>query len=71
MSVIRAWRKAHGLTLAQLAGRIGKDPATLSRYESGARFPSDRETLLKIHAATGLTPNDIYDVPAKERRAAA
>ena len=34
------WRKALGLTQDQLAGRLGVEPETISRFERGVTLPS-------------------------------
>ena len=48
------YRKAAGLTQAELAARIGADKGYISRVERGLTVPSVA-TLYKIAAAMGLT----------------
>jgi transcriptional regulator with XRE-family HTH domain len=50
---LREWRKYRGLTLTELAERVGTTQATLSRYETGARRITT-ETLQKF--ANALVP---------------
>jgi transcriptional regulator with XRE-family HTH domain len=59
---IAADRKAHDLTQADLAGRLGVDQATVSRWESGKLTPNSRD-FIAIRTA--------IDELAGERRAAA
>lgn len=63
-------REARGLTQAELAERVGIEPVTLSRYETGARGPS--VTTLKLAAdALGLRLADLVEdvapLPEPER----
>ena len=61
------WRKAQGLTLAEVAERVDVTEVTLSRYERGERIPA-REIMPKIVEATGgaVQPNDFYSVENKD-----
>lgn len=38
-SALKVWRKYRGMTLADLAGKIGMTEASLSRTENGKQFP--------------------------------
>jgi transcriptional regulator with XRE-family HTH domain len=49
---LRAYRKAIGVTLEDMAGRIGISIASLSRIETGKQRPS-LLTLLRIEDETG------------------
>jgi transcriptional regulator with XRE-family HTH domain len=40
-AAVQAIRKAHGLSVRDLAESIGLDAASLSRFETGKRIPSD------------------------------
>lgn len=51
---IREIRKKCGLTLKELAARIGCGESSLSQYETGKRQP-DYETLLKISDYFGVS----------------
>lgn len=46
------YRKRQGMTQAEMAERIGRDTATVCRYEKGTRTP-DIRTIRKIKVATG------------------
>ena len=55
---VEAWRKARGLTQAQLAGKTGVRPATISDIESGkshGRF----DVMQRIAAALGVGLDDL------------
>lgn len=51
-ALIRTARRRHGLTQAELAGRIGTSQPVISAYEHGRRDPST-ETLRRIVAGAG------------------
>ena len=57
---IRAFRKAQGLTLQQLAERIHKSRASLSKYENG-EITLDVETLYEISVALEVDMNRLTD----------
>lgn len=61
MASLRSYRERHGLTLTQLARRVGVDPSAIHRYENGDRIPR-RDVVEKIVRATGgeVRPNDLY-----------
>lgn len=64
-SRIRGFRKQQGLTLQQLADRIHKSKASLSKYENG-EITLDIETLYEISIALGVDMNRLTDFqPAK------
>lgn len=46
------YRKRQGMTQADIAEKIGRDTATVCRYEKGTRTP-DIRTIRRIKAATG------------------
>ena len=56
------YRKREGLTLLQIADRLGVTEATVSRYESGDRRPG-WNTLPKIVEATKgeVMPSDFFE----------
>ena len=62
-SRIRSFRKAQGLTLQQLADRIHKSRASLSKYENG-EITLDVETLYDISTALGVDLNRLTDYRA-------
>ena len=47
LKMLRALRKARGMTLKEVAERVGVAESTVSQYENGKRDP-DFETLLKL-----------------------
>ncbi len=53
-------RKSRGLTQAQLADIIGLDAKTISRIESGGRFPK-KENLEKIVSALNCNIKDLFN----------
>ena len=57
---IRSFRKSQGLTLQQLADRIHKSRASLSKYENG-EITLDVETLYEISQALGVEMNRLAD----------
>ncbi len=59
-SRIRSYRKERKLTLQQLADRIRKSRASVSKYETG-EITLDVETLYDISAALGVEPCQLMD----------
>lgn len=57
---IRRARKATGLTLQQLADKIGKAKSAIANYEKNYRTPDD-ETLAAIAKALGVLPESLKD----------
>ncbi len=55
---LRRHREAAGLSQGQLAGRIGKSTATVSKIES-ARQPLDMATFLAISDELGVAPEQL------------
>lgn len=53
---VRAWRKAQDpeVTLDDLAERLDRKPATVSRWETWKRSP-DAADLIKLHQETGIS----------------
>ena len=64
---LREWRIKEGLTLSELADRIGSVVSTVVRYEKGTRLP-ERDTMKSIYIVTRgeVRPDDFYGVPAWE-----
>lgn len=70
-NTIRARRKELGLTLENVAGRVGVTPGALSHIESGRRLPDPRN-LLAVADALRLDPDELLtllDEAHAERRA--
>lgn len=61
------FREDNGLTLADLANRIGVKPAAVSRWENGHRFPRS-DALERIRRVTNgaVTANDFVPVEAAQ-----
>lgn len=57
---ITKYRKALGLTQAELAAYLGKSAAAVSQYESGAIKPS-MPTVRSLAATFGVRPSDLLD----------
>lgn len=66
---IRMYRQLKKMTLVELAAKIHKSKATLSKYEVGD-IAVDIETLVEIGRALGINPHQLLEVP-KERESAA
>lgn len=60
MNALHTWRKNRGLTLAELADRIGSiSIGSLSRLENGEQWPSaDMARRIKEATDGAVTPND-------------
>lgn len=56
---IKAFRKSRGMTLDQLAEKVGLTKSTLSRYELGQYEPKF-QTVCEIAGALGVNPASIY-----------
>lgn len=65
-SRIRSYRKVQGLTLQQLADRIHKSRATVSKYETG-EITLDVETLYEISSVLGIDLNQLTDYHPKKQ----
>ena len=65
---IRSFRKAQGLTLQQMADRIHKSRATVSKYESG-EIILDVETLYDIANVLQININQLTDYRPEEETA--
>lgn len=65
------WLTARGMTNEQFAGKLNSNGETVRRYRKGLRWP-DRETMLKIFAATGgqVTANDFCGIHIDQSAAA-
>ena len=55
---VEAWRKEHGMTQVQLAGKAGVRPATISDIESG-KSQGRMDVMQRIAAALGLGLDDL------------
>ena len=64
---IRMYRKNKNMTLQQLADRIHKSRASVSKYETG-EVSMDIETLVEIAAALDVSPGRILDLPTEEEQ---
>ena len=60
---LRHWRRARGLTLEQLANRIGSKTSTISGWETGSRRV-DLDDLRRIAAEYGVHPAALLFAPA-------
>lgn len=65
---LRHLRRARGLTLEQLAGRVGRAPSQLSLLENGRREPK-LSLLSSLAAALGVPVADLLASTAPSRRA--
>lgn len=70
METLREYRKRMGLTLADLADKIGVTPGQLSRIETG-ESGTTLAVAVKIETETGIKPADIASIPRAENRDAA
>jgi transcriptional regulator with XRE-family HTH domain len=72
MDKLRQWRRTAGLTLAELAAKVGVSEVTMSRYELGTRQPL-AEHMLKIEKITAgaIQPADFIAAAARRRKASA
>ena len=57
---IKRYRKARGLSLAGLAGKVGMTEGAIRHYESGIRTPGE-EQLEKIARALDVSPKMLED----------
>ncbi len=60
---IKAWIASTGVTQTELAERVGKNQAWMSRYLSG-EFDADLETLQKMARTFGHSLSALLDTPA-------
>lgn len=58
MGPLEHWRKARGLSQAQLGKMIGSDQTSISRFEAGERRPSAQQTVA-LAAALGIDARDL------------
>lgn len=71
----RKAREARGLTVSEVADRMGVDPATVSRLESGKQANPTVNTVLRyveaigLRVAWGLADRDDAPIPRGEERA--
>ena len=56
---IRKFREAAGLTMRELAGKVGVSIATVSRWESGEDFPAAGRLPL-LASALGCTIDELF-----------
>ena len=69
MSALRTRRKELGLTLAQLAAKVGVSEGQLSRIERDGTSSLDRA--LKVARETGVPVEELIRKPASDDRSAA
>jgi transcriptional regulator with XRE-family HTH domain len=62
MEHLRAWRKARGWTLEQLASIIGQHFTTVQKWEKGLRAV-DMDDVAKLAKAFGVTPVALFFAP--------
>ncbi len=55
---LTAYRDAHGINKSQLAQLLGTSRAAITRWESGARLPSEG-LLARITKKTGISARDL------------
>ena len=60
-SVLKQLRKSHGLTQAELGGRVGLSKAVVSKYENGMGFPTF-DVLIRIADYFGVTTDYMLGV---------
>ena len=67
MNALRTWRRSNGLTIEQMAERLGVSVGSLSRIERGEQWP-DREFFGRMVTETSgeVTPND-FCLPAADQ----
>jgi len=65
---LRGLRLARGLTMAELAERIGVSQPAISQWESGREKPG-RESLLKLSAELGVSVEDLLSNPVSHAQA--
>ncbi|MDP2331035.1 MAG: helix-turn-helix transcriptional regulator [Reyranella sp.] len=67
---LEARRRGLGVTFDQIAGYLGWDPATLTRYLNGTwRIPANRMTALELLLSAKTTDlTDIHRLPRRPRR---
>lgn len=61
---IAEWREAKGLTQEQLAQRLDTTDVTVSRWETGKRFPDDRAKAAIAHAMN-IEVIDLFRLPTQ------
>lgn len=61
MSKLKRWRRAHGLTLQEVADLTGLDVPRVSRYERGERTPSP-ERKVEISRRLGTRIAELFEV---------
>ncbi len=61
---LESWRIKEGLSIQDLAERIGESYETTRRYITGCRRPQAAQ-MTKIYVVTGgaVTPNDFHELP--------
>lgn len=56
---IRSYRLTKGMSMRELAGKVGLTEATIQKYETGAIKSLDVGMLIKFSMALGVPPEDI------------
>ncbi|MDE1914708.1 MAG: helix-turn-helix transcriptional regulator [Sphingomonadales bacterium] len=68
---LKEWMDLSGVTIADLATRLGCKPETVRRYTTGERIP-DRIMMPRIAEETGMavTANDFFGIAPSGQEAA-
>jgi transcriptional regulator with XRE-family HTH domain len=64
---LRPWRKAAGLTLQEVSGRLGTTHSSILRYEKGEVKPSPA-VLAALAELYGCTPAELEVPPAQRKK---
>ena len=61
MSVIKENREKLGLTMSQLAKKVGVSEGTVSRWESGNIENMKQNNIISVSKALGISPLDLLE----------
>lgn len=65
---IRNYRLAKGMSMRELAGKVGLTEATIQKYETGAIKTLDVSMLMKFAEALNIPPEDVVGWDKIEKR---
>ena len=65
---IRNYRLAKGMSMRELAGKVGLTEATIQKYETGAIKTLDVSMLMKFAEALNIPPEDVVGWDKVEKR---